>query len=61
MLAKYDDVLSIDDVCEILHIGKNTAYKLLGANEIPNRKIRRKYIIPKIGMINYLNKISLNS
>ena len=61
MLAKYDDVLSIDDVCEILHIGKNTAYKLLGSNEIPNRKIRRKYIIPKIGMINYLNKISLNS
>ena len=57
MLDNYEDILSIEDICKILHIGKNTAYRMLMAQEIPNKKIRHKYIIPKIGMINYLSTI----
>ena len=57
MLEKYDDVLSVSDVCSILHIGKNLAYTILRNNEIPNKQIRRKYIIPKQGVIDYLQHI----
>lgn len=60
-LEKYPDVLSIEDICTIMRIGRNNAYKLLQKNEIPNRKIKRKYIIPKMGLINYLNRISSES
>lgn len=58
LLERYDDVLTISDICEILHIGKNTAYRLLQEGEIPNRKIKHKYIIPKNGIIEYLKLIS---
>ena len=54
MLEKYKDVLGVEDLCEILGIGKNTAYKILKDNTIPNRRIGRKYIIPKCGLIKYL-------
>lgn len=54
MLKNYNDVLEVQDLCEILGIGKNTAYKILQNNIIPNRRIGRKYIIPKYGVIKYL-------
>lgn len=58
MLNEYNDVLQIKDICKILHIGKNTAYKLLKKQEIPNRIIGGKYIIPKQGVIRYISKIA---
>lgn len=58
MLEKYPDILEVEDICKILRIGKNTAYKLLQANDIPNKRIKRKYIIPKLGLVNYLNQIA---
>ena len=47
MLEEYKDVINVKDLCEILNIGKNTAYKLLKNNDIPNRRLGKKYIIPK--------------
>ena len=61
LLEQYDDVLTISDVCKILHIGRNTAYKMLQENEIPCLKIKRKYIIPKLGVKKLLEKISINA
>ena len=54
MLEKYKDVLTVDDICDILHIGRNLAYDLLQAKERPNKKVRNKYIIPKSNFIKYL-------
>lgn len=56
MLEKYKDVVSVQELCEILGIGKNSAYKLLKDNTIPNERLIGKYIIPKIGVINFLEK-----
>ena len=39
LLEEYKDVINIKDLCEILNIGKNTAYKLLKNNDIPNRRL----------------------
>ena len=55
MLEKYKDVLTVGELCEILHIGRNTAYKLLRSQQIPNKRIgNKKYIIPKKGVKKYL-------
>ena len=32
MLDQYNDVISINELCEILLIGRNAAYKLLNSN-----------------------------
>ena len=59
MLEEYKDVINVKDLCEILNIGKNTAYKLLKNNDIPNRRLGKKYIIHKFGVIEYLKGVQL--
>lgn len=54
MLDGYKDVLNIKEVCEILRIGRKTAYSLLKSGKLPYRKIGRCYKIPKAGLIRYL-------
>ena len=59
LLEEYKDAFHIRELCEILNIGKNTAYKLLKNNDIPNRRLGKKYIIPKFGVIEYLKGVQL--
>ena len=53
-LDNYNDVLNVDEVCEILQIGKNTAYTLLNSGEIRCKRFGRKFIIPKICVADFL-------
>ena len=52
------EVYSITDIMKIFSIGRNTAYQYLRDKIIPCRKIRNKYIIPKKGVDNFINKIA---
>ena len=54
MFAEYPDVLSIEQLQEMLHIGRNTAYDLLRDSTIKTIKIGKKYIIPKASVINFI-------
>ncbi len=54
MLNKYNDVLAVKELCEILGIGKNTAYRLLQSGEIPSVRIGNQYKIPKCYLKEYL-------
>ena len=54
MLKNYKEILTVKDLCEILGIGKNTAYNLLKSGEIKSVKIGKIYKIPKDYLINYL-------
>lgn len=54
MLEHYNDVLDVHDMCEILHIGENTAYRLLRSGTIHSIRVGRKVRIPKISLIEYL-------
>ena len=54
MLNKYNDILTVEELCEVLRIGKNTAYKLLKNNEIKSVKIGKIYKIPKKSVRKYL-------
>lgn len=54
MLEKYPDVLTPDDVIEILNIGRNKVYEMLNNGTIKSIRIGRKHRIPKKILIEYL-------
>jgi excisionase family DNA binding protein len=54
MFSDYDDVVSIDDLMEILDIGRNKAYELLKNGEIQSFKIGKVYKIPKLCIQEYI-------
>ena len=54
MFQNYSDVVSVDELQSMLGIGRNTAYGLLRSNTINSVRIGRKFIIPKMNIINYL-------
>lgn len=54
----YPDVVTIDDLQSMLHIGRNTAYKLLQDNIIKTLKVGKRYIIPKTSVVNFVTSIS---
>ncbi len=51
MFENYQDILSVTDLCDLLRIGKNSAYKLLQTGEIPSFLIAGKYRIPKNAIV----------
>ena len=56
MLYNYGDVLTLDDVCEILMIGRNRARELLVSGQISAFRLGRMWKIPKIAMEEYLKR-----
>ena len=54
MLEDFKDVLTIEELCDALHIGKRLAYKLVHDGTIPARRIGRIYRIPKSAVLQYL-------
>jgi len=55
MFTDYPDVISVEDLQSMLHIGRNAAYGLLKAGTIATIRIGKKYIIPKNNVIDFLN------
>lgn len=56
MFDEYNDVLTVNEACTALHIGKNSLYRLLKNGEIECIKIGRKYIIPKLYLLDFINR-----
>lgn len=54
MFKEYKDVVGVLDLCKMLSIGKNTAYKLLNSGEIKSVKVGKVHKIPKQNIIDYL-------
>ncbi len=50
----YKDILSPEDVREILGVGRAAVYKLLADGEIKSLMVGGKYRIPKIYLWNYI-------
>lgn len=48
------DMITIDELCELLMIGKNTAYHLLKTNQINAFKIGRIWKIPQKSVFEYI-------
>ena len=61
MFNEYPDIVSVDDLRQMLNIGKSSAYSLLQNNQIPYVRFGRKYIIPKTAVIGFIEKTCYNS
>jgi len=49
-------VLEIDDLCDVLCIGKNTAYELLNSGEIDGFKVGSCWKIPRKAVEQYIER-----
>lgn len=54
MFVDYPDVVSVEQMMEMLHIGKVLAYKILKSKKIKAIKIGREYKIAKVHIAEYL-------
>lgn len=54
MFSKYDDIVSVEDVMEILHLGRVTVYNLLKSGRIHTLRVGKKYVISKKSVIDFL-------
>jgi excisionase family DNA binding protein len=50
----YSDLVTIEEICDILAIGKNTAYRLLKNQEIAAFRIGRVWKVPRESVTNYI-------
>lgn len=61
MFENYKDVLTVQETCAALHIGKNSLYRLLKMGAIRSIKVGRKYLIPKIYLLDFISKYRYNN
>ena len=57
MFNDYPDIITVEHLTEMLHIGKSSAYSLLQDNQIQHVKVGRKYIIPKQAVLSFVGGI----
>lgn len=61
MFDSLKDVLSVDEACKALGIGKNKMYELLNKNIIMSIRVGKKYCIPKEFLIDFVNSFRYNN
>lgn len=54
MFDEYNDMLSVEDVTEMLGIGKNAAYELFRSGELKCFQLKGRWKIPKQAVIEYI-------
>ena len=47
MLENYDDVLTVEEACEVLKLGYNSVYQLLNSGRLKGYRYGRIWRIPK--------------
>lgn len=62
MLNQYDDLLTTDEACEALKIGKNALYALLKSGQLKAFRNGRVWRIPKDSLLEFIySKSDLNA
>lgn len=60
MFEAYDDILNLEEVCEILKVGTSQTYKILRSGELRGYKEGKDWKVPKIALEYYVRqKINL--
>lgn len=57
IFGNYKDIVTIKELCEMLNVGKNTAYELIRSGAIKSLKIGRQIRICKKDVVAYLKRI----
>ena len=55
-LTEFGDTLTPDEARQVLGVGRNTIYSILGDGTLKSIKIGKKYIIPKTAILAFLNQ-----
>lgn len=58
IFTEYPDIVSLDEMRKMLHIGRNKALQLLAEKKIQSIRIGNRHKIPKISVIEFLNRDS---
>ncbi len=56
MFNEYDDMVTIEELCYMLRIGRNKAYELLRSGKIKAFKEGKLWMIPKPAVIDYISR-----
>ena len=56
MLEGWDDFLTVEELCEVLKIGHNAAYRLLHSGELKALRTGRVWRVPKQAVIEYVKR-----
>mgnify|MGYP003451499941 CR=1 FL=1 len=56
MFNDYNDLVTVEELCEMLSIGKNAAYKLLASGDLKCFRMNRVWKIPKQCVADYILK-----
>jgi excisionase family DNA binding protein len=54
MLNDYPEVITVEELLDILSVGKNSAYRLLRSGEIKSIKIGHTYRIPIVSVKEFI-------
>ena len=54
LFETYPDVVSIDEIQQMLRIGKNAVYELLKTQKLKSIKVGKRYIVPKKYVFDFL-------
>ena len=54
MFDHYSDIVTAEDLCEMLDIGKNAAYQLLASGQLKAFRHKRVWKIPKHAVVEYI-------
>lgn len=54
MFEHYSDIVTVEDLCEMLDIGKNSAYQLLSSGQLKAFRHKRVWKIPKYAVVEYI-------
>lgn len=57
IFKKFPDVLSVNQLCEVLHLSKPSVYKLLESGELKSLRVGAKYKIPKVYVMEYMQMV----
>ncbi len=58
MLEKYDDILTVEELAEILKIGMSQAYKILRSGTLKAYKEGKDWRISKEALVSYIRQKS---
>lgn len=56
MLEQFSDILTVDELCEVLGIGANAAYQMLKDGTISAFRIGRRWKIPREAVQEYIGQ-----
>ena len=51
-----NEILTVEEVCDILRIGKNAAYKLINSGKLKCYRINRTWKIPRQSVEEYIDE-----